>query len=195
VLPQTLSEITGPLLQPSGSMRWTATSRASAWPSRWASASSCRAACSTRTASPCPAPWSRSGSATRPAATTIPVTSTTRRSIPTSLAVGGREPMPRAGTASSPSSPAPIRGRTTTMPGAGAHPFSLFGPAFATRLITQMYFPNDPLLAFDPIYNSVPEAARPRLQSRLRHASTQPEWALATASTSCCAAATPPPME
>ena len=34
--------------------------------------------------------------------------------------------------------------------------FSLFGPAFATRLITQMYFPDDPLLALDPIYNSVP---------------------------------------
>ena len=36
--------------------------------------------------------------------------------------------------------------------------FSLFGPAFATRLITQMYFPHDPLLAYDPIYNSVPAA-------------------------------------
>jgi protocatechuate 3,4-dioxygenase beta subunit len=44
--------------------------------------------------------------------------------------------------------------------------FSLFGPAYATRLITQMYFPGDPLLALDPIYNSVPdEAARRRLIS------------------------------
>ncbi len=42
--------------------------------------------------------------------------------------------------------------------------FSLFGPSFATRLITQMYFPGDPLLALDPIFNSVPdEAARNRL--------------------------------
>ncbi len=56
--------------------------------------------------------------------------------------------------------------------------FSLFGPAFATRLITQMYFPNDPLLAFDPIYNSVPEAARPRLQAAFDMDLTQPEWAL-----------------
>jgi protocatechuate 3,4-dioxygenase, beta subunit len=57
--------------------------------------------------------------------------------------------------------------------------FSLFGPAFATRLITQMYFPNDPLLAFDPIYNSVPAGARERLQAAFDMDSTQPEWALA----------------
>lgn len=37
--------------------------------------------------------------------------------------------------------------------------FSLFGPGFATRLITQMYFPGDPLLRLDPIFNSVPDAA------------------------------------
>ena len=42
--------------------------------------------------------------------------------------------------------------------------FSLFGNALATRLITQMYFPGDPLLATDSIFNSVPdEAARRRL--------------------------------
>src|SRR5262245_22573998 len=41
---------------------------------------------------------------------------------------------------------------------------SLFGPAFATRLVTQMYFPGDPLLPLDPIFNSVrDEAARDRL--------------------------------
>ncbi len=57
--------------------------------------------------------------------------------------------------------------------------FSLFGPAFATRLITQMYFPQDPLLAFDPIYNSVPEAARARLQAAFDMEATQPQWALA----------------
>lgn len=56
--------------------------------------------------------------------------------------------------------------------------FSLFGPAFATRLITQMYFPNDPLLAYDPIYNSVPAAARERLQASFEMDLTQPEWAL-----------------
>jgi protocatechuate 3,4-dioxygenase, beta subunit len=42
--------------------------------------------------------------------------------------------------------------------------FGLFGPGFATRLVTQMYFPGDPLLALDPIFNSVPDvAARARL--------------------------------
>src|SRR2546428_558166 len=38
--------------------------------------------------------------------------------------------------------------------------FSLFGNAYAQRLITQMFFPGDPLLAIDPIFNSVPEAGR-----------------------------------
>ena len=41
--------------------------------------------------------------------------------------------------------------------------FSLFGNAYAQRLITQMFFPGDPLLAIDPIFNSVPEAGRPLL--------------------------------
>lgn len=41
--------------------------------------------------------------------------------------------------------------------------FSLFGNHFATRLVTQMYFPGDPLLALDPIYLSVPEKSRQRM--------------------------------
>lgn len=57
--------------------------------------------------------------------------------------------------------------------------FSLFGRAFATRLVTQMYLPGDPLLALDPIYNSVPdERARERLVSKFDIETTQPEWAL-----------------
>jgi protocatechuate 3,4-dioxygenase beta subunit len=57
--------------------------------------------------------------------------------------------------------------------------FSLFGRAFATRLITQMYFPGDPLLAYDPIFQSIPdEQARQRLISRFDLQITQPEWAL-----------------
>ena len=57
--------------------------------------------------------------------------------------------------------------------------FSLFGPGYATRLITQMCFPGDPLLAIDPIFNTVPdEAARYRLVSRFDLELTQPEWAL-----------------
>lgn len=58
--------------------------------------------------------------------------------------------------------------------------FSLFGTAFATRLITQMYFPGDPLLACDPIFNSVPDpAARNRMVCSLDLDHTEPEWALA----------------
>jgi protocatechuate 3,4-dioxygenase, beta subunit len=57
--------------------------------------------------------------------------------------------------------------------------FSLFGPAFATRLITQMYFPGDPLIPFDPILQSIPdEKARHRLVAKFDLDTTQPEWAL-----------------
>ena len=57
--------------------------------------------------------------------------------------------------------------------------FSLFGRAFATRLITQMYFPGDPLLFYDPVVQSIPdEQARQRLISRFDLEITQPEWAL-----------------
>jgi protocatechuate 3,4-dioxygenase beta subunit len=57
--------------------------------------------------------------------------------------------------------------------------FSLFGPSFVTRLVTQMYFPGDPLLALDPIYQSVPAGARERLISRFSIEKTQPSYALA----------------
>ena len=57
--------------------------------------------------------------------------------------------------------------------------FSIFGPAFATRLVTQMYFPGDPLFAFDPIFQSIPdEKARQRLIARFDLQTTKPEWAL-----------------
>jgi protocatechuate 3,4-dioxygenase beta subunit len=56
---------------------------------------------------------------------------------------------------------------------------SLFGPAWSTRLVTQMYFPGDPLLAFDPIYQSIPdEQARLRLISSFDWATTESEYAL-----------------
>jgi len=56
--------------------------------------------------------------------------------------------------------------------------FSLFGTGFAQRLITQMYFEGDPLLAADPIFHSVPDrAARERLVARFDPALTEPEWA------------------
>ncbi|GIL41620.1 protocatechuate 3,4-dioxygenase subunit beta [Roseiterribacter gracilis] len=56
--------------------------------------------------------------------------------------------------------------------------FSLFGPAFATRLVTQMYFPGDPLIAIDPIACAVPAAARDRMVSRFDLDVTEPEFAL-----------------
>ena len=56
--------------------------------------------------------------------------------------------------------------------------FSVFGPSFLTRLITQMYFPGDPLLAFDPIFNAVPESARRHLIASFELGTTEPGWAL-----------------
>lgn len=57
--------------------------------------------------------------------------------------------------------------------------FSVFGPALGSRLVTQMYFPGDPLLPLDPILNSIPDAGgRELLISRFDLATTVPEWAL-----------------
>ena len=57
--------------------------------------------------------------------------------------------------------------------------FSLFGAGLISRLITQMYFPGDPLLAFDPIFNSIPdESARLRLISAFDWPTTKPQHAL-----------------
>jgi protocatechuate 3,4-dioxygenase beta subunit len=58
--------------------------------------------------------------------------------------------------------------------------FSLFGSAFRSRLVTQMYFPGDPLMRRDPILTSIPDqAGRDRLVSRFDPETTVPEWALA----------------
>lgn len=57
--------------------------------------------------------------------------------------------------------------------------FSLLGPAIATRLVTQMYFPGDPLLSVDPIFNcAADEKARNRLIAQLDWESTQPDEAI-----------------
>ena len=57
--------------------------------------------------------------------------------------------------------------------------FSVFGSNFLQRLVTQMYFPGDPLLPLDPILNSIPdEKGRQRLVSVYDHTVTQPLWAL-----------------
>jgi len=57
--------------------------------------------------------------------------------------------------------------------------FSVFGPALAGRLVTQMYFPGDPLQDHDPIFQSVPDArGRARLVAAFDPSVTEPEWAL-----------------
>ena len=57
--------------------------------------------------------------------------------------------------------------------------FSIFGRAFLSRLVTQMYFPGDPLFAYDPIYQSISdEKARERMVSKFDLETTQPQWAL-----------------
>lgn len=55
---------------------------------------------------------------------------------------------------------------------------SLLGPAFATRLVTQLYFPDDPLIEIDPIANAVPMPYRNRLVARFDIETTQPNHAL-----------------
>jgi protocatechuate 3,4-dioxygenase beta subunit len=58
--------------------------------------------------------------------------------------------------------------------------FSIFGRAFTQRLVTQMYFPGDPLFEFDPIFNAVRDPrSRALLVARFDLASTEPSWALA----------------
>ncbi|GAA5236039.1 protocatechuate 3,4-dioxygenase subunit beta [Verticiella sediminum] len=78
----------------------------------------------------------------------------------------------------------------TIKPGAypwGNHPnawrpnhihLSLFGQYFASRLVTQMYFPGDPLLAYDPIFQGTPEQARERLVAQFSLDVTRADWAL-----------------
>jgi len=57
--------------------------------------------------------------------------------------------------------------------------FGLHGAGFAQRTITQMYFPGDPLLPLDPVFNcTADEAARNRLVSSFDLDITRPEWAL-----------------
>lgn len=56
--------------------------------------------------------------------------------------------------------------------------FSLFGTAFVSRLITQMYFPGDPLFPYDPVMNSVTdEQARQRMVAAFDLDATVDQWA------------------
>lgn len=57
--------------------------------------------------------------------------------------------------------------------------FSVFGRAFTQRIVTQMYFPGDPLFALDPIYNSIRRASdRERMIAAYDHDATVPEFSM-----------------
>ena len=72
----------------------------------------------------------------------------------------------------------PWRNHTNAWRPAHIH-FSLFGDAFAQRLVTQMYFPGDPLFAYDPILQSVTDdATRQRLVAGYEHELSVPQWSL-----------------
>jgi protocatechuate 3,4-dioxygenase beta subunit len=72
--------------------------------------------------------------------------------------------------------PYPWRNHSNAWRPAHIH-FSLFGTDFTQRMITQMYFPGDPLFDLDPIYQSIVDPrARERLVATYDHDVTQPEW-------------------
>jgi protocatechuate 3,4-dioxygenase beta subunit len=73
--------------------------------------------------------------------------------------------------------PYPWRNHHTAWRPAHIH-FSLFGTDFTQRLVTQMYFPGDPLFDLDPIYQSIVDPqARERLVATYDHDLTRHEWA------------------
>jgi protocatechuate 3,4-dioxygenase, beta subunit len=58
--------------------------------------------------------------------------------------------------------------------------FSLLGRSFEQRLVTQMYFPGDPLFELDPIFNAVrDDRARERMVSSFNIDRTEENWAIA----------------
>ena len=170
IIPQTLSEITGPVYGHPRACRRRPTSPGSMPASRWASASSSRAACSTRTAGRCRNTlvevWQCNA-----AGRYIHAVDQHPAPLDPNFTGAGRVVTDADG-----------RYRFVTIK-PGAYPwrnhhnawrpahihFSLFGPSFLTRLVTQMYFPGDPLFPYDPIFNSVPDPkARERMISPLR---------------------------
>ena len=121
----------------------------------------------TATAGRCGTSWSRSGRPTRPAATSTSATSTRRRSTRTSPAWAAASPTTTARYRFTTIKPGPYPWRNHHNAWRPAHiHFSLFGTEFTQRLVTQMYFPGDPLFALDPIYQSIVDQARPRPAGR-----------------------------
>ena len=56
--------------------------------------------------------------------------------------------------------------------------FSMMGPSLGSRLVSQMYFEDDRLFPFDPIFNSAPEPSRVRMIAHYDHDLTEENWAL-----------------
>jgi protocatechuate 3,4-dioxygenase beta subunit len=56
--------------------------------------------------------------------------------------------------------------------------FSLFGPSFVQRFITQMYFEGDPMLAYDPVFQAIPDRAKHRVIGQFDIGLTEERWAL-----------------
>ena len=112
-------------------------------------------------------------------ATATTATGIRRRSTPTSPAAAAASPTTTGGTGSSRIKPGayPWRNHENAWRAAHIH-FSLFGHAFPQRLVTQMYFPDDPLFSQDPIFNAIPGRGSERLISRFDLSETVPEWAL-----------------
>ena len=112
-----------------------------------ASASSCMAACSTRTAAACPTPWSSSGRPMPAGATGTRRTPISPPSIRTSAAADARSPTRTGYYWFRTIKPGayPFRNYVNYWRPAHIH-FSVFGSGFAQRLITQMYFEGDPLI-------------------------------------------------
>jgi protocatechuate 3,4-dioxygenase, beta subunit len=56
--------------------------------------------------------------------------------------------------------------------------FSLFGPSFISRFVTQMYFVGDPMLELDPVFQALPDKAKPRVLADFDIGLTEEKWAL-----------------
>ena len=147
--------------------------------SPWGSGRSSPAGCWTARAGRCATSSSRSGRPTPAGATSTSATSTPPPSTRTSPG-SGRCLTDADGTyrfTTIKPGPYPWKNHRNAWRPAHIH-FSLFGTEFTQRMITQMYFPGDPLFALDPIYQAITDpAARERLVASYDHDVTTHEWA------------------
>ena len=149
--------------------------------SRSASASSSRARSSTARAARSRARWSRSGRPTPPAATRTPSISIPAPLDPNFTGAGAciTNEQGRYHFLTIKPGAYPWGNHANAWRPAHIH-FSVIGNAFVERVVTQMYFPGDPLLEHDPIYNALhDERARASLVGQLDLSATVPAFALA----------------